>query len=80
MFEVNFETRNDHRKLVSSVQAWCHGASKLMGRDLTTLVARLDSAPSVDDQTVIIRGTLDFIEKVEVGDLRSQVIEMCEHR
>ncbi len=73
MFEVNFETRNDHRKLVTSVHAWCHGANKQMGRDLGLLKSQLDSAPSIDDQTVIIKGTLNFVEKVQVGDLRSQV-------
>lgn len=75
MFEVNFETRNDHRKLVTSVGAWCHGANKKMERDLANLESRLDSAPSVDDSRVIIKGTLNFIEKLEVGDLRSQVIQ-----
>lgn len=74
MFGATFETRNDHRKLVTSVEAWCNGAKKLVtDNPLDVLEARLNSAPKLTDSRVIIRGELKFNKGLEVGELKSQV-------
>lgn len=75
MFEVNFDTRNDHKTLVSSVKVWCNTATeRFQDRSLPTIEDTLKSAPKVDDSIVEVNGNLKFLQGLQVGELTTQVI------
>lgn len=74
MFTVGFESRNDHRKLVTSVQTWCETASdQFKDKNLEEMENQINASPKRDDQRVVVHGTVKFVKGVKVDELKSRV-------
>ncbi|ODM91837.1 Thrombospondin-type laminin G domain and EAR repeat-containing protein [Orchesella cincta] len=75
MYTVGFETRNDHRKLVTAVQTWCFSADRqFKNKDLSSIESQINAAPKVTDSKVVVHGTITFEKGIKVKDLQSRAL------
>ncbi|CAL8134554.1 unnamed protein product [Orchesella dallaii] len=75
MYTVGFETRNDHRKLVTSVQTWCDSADRqFKSKDLSHMESQINTAPKLTDSKVVVNGVISFQKGIKVEDLKSRAL------